>query len=91
MEEQRSSGDENCEVLQFWRKNEARFPILSFMARDILCISISTVASESAFSCSGHIINRFRSFIKSQNTEALLCLRDWLFGEKCNFFMLYCL
>ena len=91
MEEQRSSGDENCEVLQFWCKNEARFPILSSMARDILCIPISTVALESTFSCSDHIINRFRSSIKSENAEALLCLRDWLFGQKCNFFMLYCL
>ena len=87
LEEQRSSGTENFfEVLQFWRKNGARFPILSSMACDIFCISISTVASESAFSCSGHIINRFRSSIKFENAKALLCLRDWLFGEKYNFF-----
>ena len=91
LEEQKSSKAEKLDVLQFWCKNEARFSIVSSMARDILCIPISTVASESAFSCSGHIIDRFRSTIKSDNAEALLCLRDWLFGEKCNYFMLYCL
>ena len=59
------------------------------MAHDILCIPISIVASESAFSCSDHIVNRFRSSIKSENAEALLCLRDWLFGQKGNFFLYF--
>ena len=46
------------------------------MARDILCIPINTIALESTFSCSGHISNRFRSFIKFENAEALPCLKD---------------
>ena len=55
------------------------------MACDILCIPISIVALELAFNCSGHIIDRFRNFIKSENVEILLYLRDWIFGEKDNF------
>ena len=59
LEEQRSPRTEQLDVLQFLYKNEARFLIISSMARDILCIPISTVASESAFSSSGHIIDCF--------------------------------
>ena len=33
-------------VLNWWKDNSLRFPVLSRMARDILAIPISTVASE---------------------------------------------
>ncbi|XP_070012311.1 uncharacterized protein [Nicotiana sylvestris] len=36
--------------LRWWNENGKQFPILSAMARDVLNVSISTVASESAFS-----------------------------------------
>ncbi|XP_019153569.1 PREDICTED: zinc finger BED domain-containing protein RICESLEEPER 2-like [Ipomoea nil] len=41
------------DVLRWWKVNSDRFPILSRMARDVLAVPISTVASESAFSTSG--------------------------------------
>ncbi|XP_019150524.1 PREDICTED: zinc finger BED domain-containing protein DAYSLEEPER-like [Ipomoea nil] len=40
------------DVLRWWKVNSDRFPILSRMARDVLVVLISTVASESAFSTS---------------------------------------
>ncbi|XP_019189846.1 PREDICTED: zinc finger BED domain-containing protein RICESLEEPER 2-like [Ipomoea nil] len=40
------------DVLRWWKVNSDRFPILSRMARDVLAVPISTVASESAFSTS---------------------------------------
>ncbi|CAN1790190.1 Putative AC transposase [Linum perenne] len=55
-----------------------RFPILSEMARDILEISISTVASESAFSTSGRVLNDFRTSLSPQVVEAVICCEDWL-------------
>ena len=40
----------NFEVLLWWKANQAKFPVLAKMARDILAIPISSVASESVSS-----------------------------------------
>ena len=56
---------ESYDILNWWKLNASNYPILSKMARDILAIPISTVASESAFSTSGCILDAFRSFIFS--------------------------
>ncbi|XP_047250264.1 zinc finger BED domain-containing protein RICESLEEPER 4-like [Capsicum annuum] len=37
-------------ALDWWRNNELQYPVLSRLARDILNVPMSTVASESAFS-----------------------------------------
>ncbi|KAJ9546989.1 hypothetical protein OSB04_019532 [Centaurea solstitialis] len=48
-------------VLDWWKKRSPYFPILSLLARDILAIPISTVASESTFSTEGRVLDSFRS------------------------------
>ncbi|GAA0165153.1 hypothetical protein LIER_39924 [Lithospermum erythrorhizon] len=40
----------NLDILQWWKLNSIRYPILSKVARDVLAILVSTVASEQAFS-----------------------------------------
>ena len=37
--------EESLDVLDYWRTHAAKFPILSMMARDILAILVSSVAS----------------------------------------------
>ncbi|MQM15645.1 hypothetical protein Taro_048595 [Colocasia esculenta] len=51
----------NFDVLAWWNEEEGKFPILAKIARDILSIPISTVASESAFSTGGRILDSYRS------------------------------
>ena len=51
------------------------------MARDILAIPVSTVASESAFSTSGRLINAHRSRLHPNTLEALMCSQSWLRSE----------
>ena len=44
--------NEKLDVLDYWSKASARYPEVAAMARDILAIPVSSVASESAFSTS---------------------------------------
>ena len=92
LNENRLPAKEDLDVLQFWKENRNRYPVISLMAQDILSIPITTVASESAFSVGGRIINKYRSTILPENVEALICTKDWLYGEKCKYFIysLFC-
>ncbi|XP_013713780.1 zinc finger BED domain-containing protein RICESLEEPER 2-like [Brassica napus] len=65
-------------VLSWWRKNSCKFPILSELAEDVLAVQVSFVASESAFSTSGRILDPFRSCLTPYMIEALVCLQQWL-------------
>ncbi|XP_060178084.1 zinc finger BED domain-containing protein RICESLEEPER 1-like [Lycium barbarum] len=42
--------EDGVNALDWWRNNRRQFPVLSTMARDVLNVPMSTVASESAFS-----------------------------------------
>ena len=81
MEENKLPRVEVFDVLGYWRTSQGRYPLLSKMARDILTIPLSTVASESAFSVGGRVLDAFRSSLKPDIVEATICLRDWLFGQ----------
>ena len=66
------------DILDWWKLNAYNYPILSKMARDILAIPISIVASESAFSTNGRILNAFRSSLSCKTMEASVCSQNWL-------------
>jgi hypothetical protein len=66
------------DILAWWKGQSSRFPILSRLARDVLAIPISTVASESAFSTSGRILDDFRTSLTPFMVEALVCTNDWV-------------
>jgi hypothetical protein len=71
--------DENeyFDVLGWWKVAGTSFPTLRMIARDILAIPITTVASESAFSTSGRILSEHRSRLTPQMLEALMCSQSW--------------
>lgn len=48
------------------------------MARDVLAVAISNVASESAFSTVGCVLDAFRSSLTPKTVQALICSQDWL-------------
>nr|KAJ0185253.1 hypothetical protein LSAT_V11C900470400 [Lactuca sativa] len=80
--EPRAKRTSSINMLEFWKGQQYRYPELAKLAMDILCVPVSTVASESAFSLGGRILNEYRSSMKPDVVEALVCSRDWLFGEK---------
>uniref|UniRef100_A0A3Q7HQR6 HAT C-terminal dimerisation domain-containing protein n=1 Tax=Solanum lycopersicum TaxID=4081 RepID=A0A3Q7HQR6_SOLLC len=53
------SGD--FDILSWWKVNSPRFPVLSQLARDVLAIPMSSVASKCAFSTGSRILDPFRS------------------------------
>ncbi|XP_021980631.1 zinc finger BED domain-containing protein RICESLEEPER 2-like [Helianthus annuus] len=65
------------DALGWWKANKLKFRILSKMAADILSIPITTVASESAFSAGGRVIDPHRSRLGTKIVDMLVCGADW--------------
>ncbi|KAK3130001.1 hypothetical protein QOZ80_6BG0487660 [Eleusine coracana subsp. coracana] len=70
------------DILPWWRGKTKEFSILAKIARDVMAIQVSTVASESAFSAGGRVIDPYRSSLSSDMVEALICTKDWLAAER---------
>ena len=68
----------DLDILAWWKVNSSKYKVLSLIARDIMAIPVTTVASESAFSTGGRILDPFRSSLSYKTVEALICLRNWL-------------
>ena len=66
------------DILQFWKDQKKRYPILTMMVRDVLAMPVSTVASESTFSTGGRVLDSFRTSLTPRMVEALICAQDWL-------------
>ncbi|KAL6616317.1 hypothetical protein ACP70R_038587 [Stipagrostis hirtigluma subsp. patula] len=78
LEEEIMPVDVELDILQHWKMHSTRYPILSCMARDLLAVPASSVASESAFSTGERVISDYRSRLTSETVEALICLQDWI-------------
>ncbi|GJZ99646.1 zinc finger BED domain-containing protein RICESLEEPER 2 [Tanacetum coccineum] len=66
------------DVLGFWKAKESQFPILSRMARDVLSIQATLVATESAFSLSERVLSNRRTELTPASLEMCMCLKDHL-------------
>lgn len=66
------------DLLDWWKTNSSKYPIMSLMAREVLAIPVSSVASESAFSTGDRILDQYRSCLTPDMVEALVLTQDWL-------------
>ncbi|CAN1787347.1 Zinc finger BED domain-containing protein RICESLEEPER 2 [Linum perenne] len=70
---------EEFDILTWWKVVGAyKYPVMSEIAKDILAIPLSSVASESTFSNGGRVLDDFRSSLLPKIVEALICPEDWL-------------
>ncbi|CAN6371945.1 unnamed protein product [Urochloa humidicola] len=67
----------DMDILEVWSVMSKCYPSLANMARDILAVPISTVASKSAFNTGGKVLNRRRGTLKPDLLEMLISLHDW--------------
>ena len=69
--------DESFDILLWWRDHKLTYPILSIMARDVMFVPVSTVSSESCFSCISRILEDRRRRLLPEHVEMLTCIKDW--------------
>nr|XP_023922700.1 zinc finger BED domain-containing protein RICESLEEPER 2-like [Quercus suber] len=72
---------EDFDILAWWKSNGLKYPTLQRIARDILAIPVTTVASEAAFSTSGRLLSPHRSRLHPKTIEAMMCAQNWLWSE----------
>ena len=70
------SGDVKFQILRWWKANSNRYQVLSKLARDVLVVPISTIASESVFSIGGRILDPFRNSLSPLMVQNLVCAQD---------------
>jgi hypothetical protein len=70
------------DILAWWKAHKEEYPILGQLARDVLAMQVSTVASESAFSAGGRVLDPFRTRLDPTMVEALVCTKDWIAGAR---------
>ena len=72
---------EEFDIMYWWEMNGYKYPILSTIVHDVLAVPISMVASESAFSTGGRILDSFRSSLTPKTVETLICTQNWIQGD----------
>lgn len=68
------------DVLQYWRQRENDLPIMAKLAKNVLCVVGSSVASESLFSDTGYIISECRNRLLPVHAQELSFIR-----QNCHF------
>jgi hypothetical protein len=64
-------------ILEYWKRNAKRFPVLASMARDYLAAPASSASSERLFSATGNFLTPKRSRLGPDALQALACLHSW--------------
>lgn len=62
-------------VLDWWKAQQAEFPLLADLAKTYLCIPGTSVPSERVFSTAGDIVRSERSVLSSEHADQLIFLK----------------
>lgn len=66
----------NEDVLAFWRAHCQDFPLLSMLARAVLCVPATSASSERAFSSAGRVLEARRNRLNPGTVDSILFLHS---------------
>ena len=69
------------EILSWWKVHKMKYHVLAEMARDLLAMQVLSVASESAFSTSGRILEPYRSCQTHYMIQVLMCTEQSMHAD----------
>ncbi|KAH9777022.1 BED-type domain-containing protein [Citrus sinensis] len=81
LEEPLIKSTSDFDILNWWKVNQGKYPILAQMAKDILAVLVTTAASESTFSTGGRVLTSHRSRLHPTTLEVLMCTQHWLWAN----------
>ncbi|KAL4589939.1 hypothetical protein LXL04_002851 [Taraxacum kok-saghyz] len=69
----------NLDILKWWKEREhlGQYKVLASMARDVLTVQASSVASECCFSLSGRILSARRCMLTAESVQMSVMLKDY--------------
>lgn len=68
----------NCDPILYWKSNSKLYPGLSNLARRVLCIQSTSVASERCFSTASELDTNRCNRLSSESFRANVLLKSWL-------------
>ncbi|XP_052806299.1 E3 SUMO-protein ligase ZBED1-like [Mya arenaria] len=76
--------DDATPALEWWRRNENRFPKVAQVARSVLAVPATSVPSERVFSSAGLVLNKLRNRLNSDIVDVILFLNKNMRSVKCD-------
>ena len=70
------------DILEWWKKQQMKYQVLSIISCDVLTVHVRTVSSEAAFSASGRVVSKKRCNLSPEAIESIVCLKDWNLADK---------
>lgn len=66
------TASQNEDPLKWWAKHQKDLPLLAEMARNTLCLQVTSCSSERVFSLGGRVVNKLRSGLSHKTTEMIV-------------------
>jgi len=64
------------DILEYWRGQETRLPLLASLAKATLAIQVTSASSERVFSEGGNVVRKTRTLLNPDNAEMLVFIHD---------------
>ncbi|KAL3983475.1 transcription elongation factor SPT4 [Sarotherodon galilaeus] len=67
---------------KWWSKHEGAHSEMAYLAREYLATPATSIPCERLFSLSGHVVQKKRAALSSENVKMLVCLSNWFSAKK---------